>query len=215
MYQPPQFREERPEFHHALMRAHSLAMLITMGEGGLTANPVPLLLDTSVGEKGTLRGHLSRANAQWRNYDPSVECLAIFQGTDAYITPSYYAAKRETGKVVPTWNYVVVQAYGRMTVRDDQDWLRRQVQELTEEHEQARSEPWQVSDAPSEYIEAQLRGIVGIEIEITRIEGKWKVSQNRSDADITGVIDGLRSEERASSAEMATLVEQFRPKRSR
>ena len=206
MYQPPHFREERTEVQHALMRAHPLALLVTFGEGGLTANPVPLILHPERGEKGVLRGHLARANPQWRSFDPSVECLAVFQGVDAYITPSWYATKRETGKVVPTWNYAVVQAYGRLTVIEDAGWLGEQVRSLTDRHEAARPAPWAVMDAPENFVRAQLKGIVGIEIAIDRIEAKWKVSQNRNEADRAGVTEGLLGEEDEAARAMASLV---------
>ena len=206
MYQPPHFREERTEVQHALMRAHPLALLVTFGEGGLTANPVPLILHPERGEKGVLRGHLARANPQWRSFDPSVECLAVFQGVDAYITPSWYATKRETGKVVPTWNYAVVQAYGRLTVIEDAGWLGEQVRSLTDRHEAARPAPWAVADAPENFVRAQLKGIVGIEIAINRIEAKWKVSQNRNEADRAGVTEGLLGEEDEAARAMASLV---------
>jgi transcriptional regulator len=206
MYQPPHFREERTEVQHALMRAHPLALLVTFGEGGLTANPVPLILHPERGEKGVLRGHLARANPQWRSFDPSVECLAVFQGVDAYITPSWYATKRETGKVVPTWNYAVVQAYGRLTVIEDAGWLGEQVRSLTDRHEAARPAPWAVADAPENFVRAQLKGIVGIEIAIDRIEAKWKVSQNRNEADRAGVTEGLLGEEDEAARAMASLV---------
>ena len=210
MYQPPAFREERLEVQHAFMRAHPLAMLVTMGRG-LAANPVPLVLDPSGGAFGTLRGHLARANDQWSTYDPAVECLAIFQGADGYVTPSWYETKRETGKVVPTWNYAVVQAYGRMTAIDDPAWLRAQVDALTRQHESSRAAPWAVTDAPPAFVAAQLKGIVGIEIEITRIEAKWKLSQNRKAADIAGVVEGLRADGTPQAQELADLVAARRP----
>ena len=206
MYQPSHFREERTEVQHALMRAHPLALLVTFGEGGLTANPVPLILHPEHGERGVLRGHLARANPQWRSFDPSVECLAVFQGADVYVTPSWYATKRQTGKVVPTWNYAVVQVYGRLTAVEDSGWLREQVRSLTDRHEAARSAPWAVADAPDDFVRSQLKGIVGIEIAIGRIEAKWKVSQNRNEADRAGVAEGLLGEEDEGARAMASLV---------
>ena len=206
MYQPPHFREERSEVQHALMRAHPLALLVTFGEGGLTANPVPLILHAEDGERGVLRGHLARANRQWRTFDPEVESLAVFQGAEAYITPSWYATKRETGKVVPTWNYAVVQVYGRMRVIEDAAWLGEQVRSLTDRHEADRPAPWAVADAPEDFVRAQLKGIVGIEIAIGRIEAKWKVSQNRNEADRAGVAEGLLGEDDETAQAMAALV---------
>lgn len=210
MYQPPAFREERLEVQHAFMRAHPLALLVTMGSG-LTANPVPLVLYSAEGPFGTLRGHLARANDQWSTFDPTVECLAVFQGEDGYVSPSWYKTKQDTGKVVPTWNYAVVQAYGRMTAIEDPAWLRAQIDALTAQHESGRAHPWAVGDAPSDFVAAQLKGIVGIEIAITRIEAKWKVSQNRSAADVEGVVRGLRADATPQSQAMADLVAERRP----
>lgn len=207
MYQPPQFREDRLEIQHALMRARPLGMLVTMGREGLVANPIPFVLDAAASANGTLRAHLSRANSQWRDFDPSQEALVIFQGEEAYITPAWYEGKREHGKVVPTWNYTVVQAHGRMTVQDDPAWLLKQIEAMTRQQEAALPEPWEVADAPEPFIAAQLKGIVGIEIEITRIEGKWKVSQNRSEGDRRGVSEGLRRIGDDASRLMADLVD--------
>ncbi len=207
MYQPPHFREDRLDVQHALIGAHPLGLLVTFGGAGLTANPVPFVLEPSASRLGTLKAHLSRANSQWRDFDPAHEALVIFQGADAYITPSWYEAKREHGKVVPTWNYAIVQAYGRIKVMDDPEWLLRQVSAMTAAQEAGLPEPWAVTDAPADFVAAQLRGIVGIEIEITRIEGKWKASQNRSEADRQGVMAGLRSSDDDASQRMADLVE--------
>ncbi len=207
MYQPEHHREDDLGVQHALIRAHPLGLLVTAGGGGLEANPIPFVLDAAAGRKGVLRGHLARANRQWRDFDPSIEALVVFQGAEAYITPSWYATKAETGKVVPTWNYTMVQAHGPLRVMDDADWLRRQVDALTRTQEGARAEPWQVADAPDAFVAAMLRGIVGIEIEIARIEGKWKVSQNRPEADRAGVVTGLREQGSAAAAAMAALVQ--------
>ena len=207
MYQPPHFREDRLEVQHALIRAHPLGLLVTLGSKGLEANPIPFVLDASASPYGTLKAHLSRANRQWQDFDPAREALTVFQGSEAYITPSWYAAKREHGKVVPTWNYAIVQAYGRLTIIDDSAWLLQQITAMTEVQEAARPEPWAVSDAPEAFVAAQLKGIVGIEIEITRIEAKWKVSQNRSEADRLGVTAGLRARQDEASQQMAELVE--------
>ena len=207
MYQPPHFREDRLEVQHALIEARPLGLLVTSGRTGLLANPIPFVLEPKASPLGTLKAHLSRANAQWRDFDPDQEALVVFQGPEAYITPSWYEAKREHGKVVPTWNYAMVQAYGRLRVMDDPDWLMRQISTLTARQESARPEPWAVSDAPAPFVAAQIKGIVGIEIEIARIEGKWKVSQNRSEADRRGVAEGLRLAEDDASRDMAELVE--------
>jgi transcriptional regulator len=194
MYQPPHFREDRLAVQHALIRAHPLGLLITAGPAGLQANQVPMLIDSGASENGTLRAHLAHANPQLEELASARECLVVFQGPQRYITPSWYPTKRETGKVVPTWNYITVHAWGRPQVIDDAAWLRKQVGELTASNENARSAPWAIDDAPADFIASQLRAIVGIEIPITRIEGKWKVSQNRPAADREGVIAGLRGE---------------------
>jgi transcriptional regulator len=207
MYQPPHFREDRLEVQHALIGAHPLGLLVTSGRTELLANPIPFVLDPEASPLGTLKAHLSRANAQWRDFDPDREALVVFQGPEAYITPSWYEAKREHGKVVPTWNYAMVQAYGRIRIKDDPEWLLRQISAMTARQESARPEPWAVGDAPASFVAAQIKGIVGIEIEISRIEGKWKVSQNRSEADRRGVAAGLRLAEDDASREMAELVE--------
>ncbi len=207
MYQPQHHREDDLGVQHALIRAHPLGLLVTAGADGLEANPIPFVLDPSAAPKGVLRGHLARANRQWRDFDPSTEALVVFQGAEAYITPSWYATKAETGKVVPTWNYAMVQAYGALRVIEDVDWLRAQIGALTQAQEEKRPAPWQVSDAPAPFVAAMLRGIVGIEIEIARIEGKWKVSQNRPEADRNGVVAGLSAEGSATATAMAGLVE--------
>jgi transcriptional regulator len=192
MYQPPHFREDRLEVQHALIRAHSLGLLVTAGPGGLQANHVPFLVDADGSGHGRLRSHLARANPQWHELAAVTECLVVFQGPQQYISPSLYPTKREHGKVVPTWNYITVHAWGRPQVVDDAAWLRRQVEDLSLHKEGSRPAPWYVSDAPEPFVAAQLKGIIGIEIPIARIEGKWKVSQNRPAVDQTGVVAGLR-----------------------
>ena len=194
MYQPPHFREDRIEVQHDLIRAHPLGLLITAGPGGLMANPIPFVLDAAASERGTLRAHLARANPQWRDLGAVEECLVVFQGPQAYVTPSWYATKQETGKVVPTWNYATVHAWGRPQIMDSEGWLRSQIDALTAQKEEPRALPWQVADAPEAFVAAQIKGIVGIEIPIARIEGKWKVRQNRPEADRAGVFQGLRAE---------------------
>ncbi len=207
MYQPPHFREDRLEVQHAFIRAHPLGLLVTIGSTGLVANPIPFALDPAASSHGTLKAHLSRANSQWQDFDPAQEVLTVFQGPEAYITPSWYAAKGEHGKVVPTWNYAIVQAYGRMRVVNDPSWLLQQITAMTAVQEAEQPKPWGVSDAPEAFVAAQLKGIAGIEIEITRIEAKWKVSQNRSEADRLGVTAGLRLSPDDASQQMAELVE--------
>jgi transcriptional regulator len=171
----------------------------------LLANPFPILIDSAASERGTLRLHMARANPQWRELAVVEQCLAVFQGAQEYITPSWYPTKRETGKVVPTWNYVTVHTWGRPRVIEDAAWLRRQLDDLTLLKEGGRSAPWKVDDAPQKYVAAQMRAIVGVEIAIDRIEGKWKVSQNRPEADRLGVVSGLQ-DSGTSSEVMAVLV---------
>ncbi len=206
MYQPPHFREDRLEVQHALIRAHPLGLLVTHGRSGLIANPIPFVLDDTVSHHGILRAHLSRANPQWRDFDPDQEALVVFQGVDTYITPSWYEAKREHGKVVPTWNYAIVQACGRIRVMETSDWLLEQVTAMTSAQEAERAEPWAVGDAPADFLAGQMKGIVGVEINITRIEGKWKVSQNRPEGDRRGVAAGLRASPAENTGQMADWV---------
>jgi transcriptional regulator len=205
MYQPPHFREDRREIQHALIATHSLGLLITAGPGGLQANAIPFFIDATASGHGTLRAHLARANPQLRELAQVDECLVVFQGPQAYVSPSLYPTKLETGKVVPTWNYITVHAWGRPQVMDDAAWVAHQVDDLTRHKEAARAAPWQVSDAPEPFLAAQLKGIVGLQIPIARIEGKWKVSQNRNAADQAGVAEGLRGEGTEAGV-MASLV---------
>jgi transcriptional regulator len=204
MYQPPAFREERRDVLHALIRAHPLATLVTAGAKGLSANLIPFMIDPTRGAEGVLRAHLARANDQIAELGSVTEALVIFQGPESYITPSWYASKAEHGRVVPTWNYAVVQAWGRPTVIDDPVWLRQQIEELTRAQEGRRAKPWHVGDAPDAFIASQVRAIVGLEIPIARIEGKWKASQNRPMADREGVVTGLVTE--GQSPAMARIV---------
>ncbi|ACA20852.1 FMN-binding negative transcriptional regulator [Methylobacterium sp. 4-46] len=207
MYQPPHFREDRLGVQHDLIRAHPLGLLVTAGPGGLMANPIPFLIDGQASERGTLRAHLARANPQWRDLGAVAECLVVFQGPQDYVTPSWYETKRETGKVVPTWNYATVHAWGAPRVIEEAGWLRRQIEDLTRLREAGRPAPWAVGDAPEPFIAAQIRGIVGIEIPITRIEGKWKMSQNRPEADRAGVLAGYRAMGGEGAAMAAAVAE--------
>jgi transcriptional regulator len=206
MYLPIHHREDDRARQFGLIRERPLGLLVTSGPGGLIANLIPFLLDESRGENGTLIAHMARANPQWCEADGVREALVVFQDIDTYITPSWYATKRETGMVVPTWNYAIVQAYGSFRAIEDAAWLRDQIEQLTQRHESARAEPWHVSDAPENFVEKQVRAIVGIEIPITRIDGKWKVSQNRPAADREGVVAGLREQGDAESLRMADMV---------
>lgn len=203
MYLPPHFQEDRPEVLRALIAEFPLAALVTLGPDGLAANHVPLLYDPEPGPLGTLRGHLARGNPQWRSFQEDVEALAIFQGPQAYVSPNWYPTKQETGRVVPTWNYAVVHAYGRLSVYSDPDRLRAFLDDLTAQHEAGQPKPWTPADAPAEYIQGLLQGIVGIDIAITRLEGKWKVSQNQPEANRTGAAAGL---EAIGESAMASLI---------
>lgn len=207
MYLPAHHREDDPQHIQALIQARPLGLLVTNGPGGLIANPIPFLLDMSRGAHGTLVAHMARANPQWQEADDQREALVVFQDADAYITPAWYATKHETGKVVPTWNYATVHAWGPLRAIDDPAWLHKQIRQLTATQESPREKPWAVEDAPERFIDMQVRAIVGIEVPIARIEGKWKVSQNRSDADRAGVIAGLRDEPDADAWRVADMVE--------
>jgi transcriptional regulator len=205
MYVPPAFREDDLAALHVTMREARLANLVTATDEGLVATPLPLFLAPEEGPYGTLYGHLARANPQWR-LPPTGDAMALFMGPDAYVTPSWYAAKLEHGKVVPTWNYVAVHAYGPAEFFEDPDRLLEVVTRLTNLHEQSRAEPWAVTDAPASFIRAQLKGIVGLRLPITRIEGKRKMSQNRSAGDRAGVAAGLAASDRAFERAAAALI---------
>ena len=207
MYTPPAFREDDPDILRAIIGEAGLATFVTSTAEGLIATPLPLFLDTAEGPFGTLYGHLAKANRQW-TLEPSGEALAIFSGPDAYVTPSWYRSKREHGKVVPTWNYVAVHAYGAVEFFDDPERLLGVVTRLTEHHEKGRSEEWAVSDAPERFVAAQLRGIVGLRMPVARVEGKRKLSQNRPEADREGVASGLSESSRESDRILGALVGQ-------
>jgi transcriptional regulator len=202
MYNPPAFKVEDLNRQHQLIREHPLGLLISLGPDGLQASPLPFHLVPEGSVFGRLQAHLSRANPHWKTLDGH-DVLVVFQGPDAYVTPMWYRSRSEHGKVVPTWNYVMVQVHGTVRVMDDPEWVRSQITRLTHAHESPRAEPWHVTDAPASYIDAQIKGIVGLEIDIRRIEGKWKVSQNRPDADRNGVAEGF---EASGDASMARLV---------
>nr|WP_314875246.1 FMN-binding negative transcriptional regulator [uncultured Pseudomonas sp.] len=204
----------KPHQEHDLQRLHQqmletrLAVLITHGEEGLLASHIPVLIDTAQGEYGTVYGHLARANRQWHALQQGTEALLVFAGADAYVSPSFYPSKAATHKVVPTWNYLAVHAYGSAEVIEDGAALLDIVSHLTDRHEHGRDTPWQVSDAPSDYIEGMLRAIVGFRLPITRIQGARKLSQNRSAEDVAGVRDGLAS---SSDPQDNQLAAQMRP----
>jgi transcriptional regulator len=207
MYVPKQFEEPRVDVMHELIRARPLATLVTLSASGLNANHIPLHLSEAPAPFGTLRGHVARANPLLNDLATDVEALAVFHGPDAYITPSWYATKKETGKVVPTWNYAVVHAYGFLRVVDDAAWLRAQLETLTAYNEASFPEPWAVSDAPREHVEKIMAAIVGVEIVITKLLGKWKVSQNQPSQNQAGVVAGLRASGLPHALAMAALVE--------
>ena len=206
MYTPKHFNESRTEVMHDLMRACPLATLVTTTENGLTANHIPLILSENPLPFGTLQGHVARANPIWRESLSSVETLVVFYGSDAYITPGWYATKKETGKVVPTWNYAVVHAYGTLRVVDDAEWLRSQIEKLTAYHESEYDEQWKLTDAPNDNIEKLISAVVGIEIVITKLQGKWKVSQNQPPKIKECVIRVLQTLRKAHDSSMAQLI---------
>lgn len=194
MYIPNSFRERRTENLHALIQAQPLGLLITHGASGLQASPLPFVLYPQEGDCGVLRTHLARANPHWQELDGQSECLVMFQGENGYISPSWYPSKGETHRAVPTWNYIAVEARGTPSVIQDAAWLHRQLADLTRCHEGLRPLPWSLEDAPADYLAAQMQAIVGIEIPITHLEGKFKLSQNKNAQDKAGVIHGLQDE---------------------
>lgn len=211
MYLPKLFEENDPQRLREFIRRHPLATLVSQDANGLCADHIPMLAEADADGTALLRGHVARANPLWRHLGAGVPALAIFQDAGGYITPSWYATKAESGKVVPTWNYVAVHVEGIGRAVDDPEWLRAFLTRLTATNESSRPEPWKLTDAPEDYIASQLRAIVGIEVRATRLAGKWKVSQNRTARDIDGVIAGLRSRGDADALRMAADVEARRP----
>ncbi len=209
MYRPAPFREDDLENQLDLVRANPLGLIISQSSQGLLADPVPFLVEHDGQGQLTLRAHLSRANPHWQALQAGQECLVVFQGAEGYISPGWYETKRQTGKVVPTWDYAAVQMWGIPTVTESPTWLRQQLAGLTALHEGKQPQPWHIEDAPAEYIAANIKGIIGIEIAVTRREGKWKMSQNRTPADIDGVIAGLRAGD-AAQQQLADEVERRR-----
>jgi len=206
MYLPTQFKEDSVPAMHAAIAQARIGTLVTIGEDGMEASHVPMLIDAEPTPYGTLRGHVSKGNPQWRRTKTDVPALAMFLGPNTYITPSWYETKRQTGKVVPTWNYVAVHAYGTVRFFDGADELLALVTRLTRTHEGKRAAPWAVSDAPADFIQSQLKGIVGFELPVVRLEGKWKMSQNRSAEDRAGVVEGLRREGGIEEKVVADIV---------
>jgi transcriptional regulator len=215
MYLPKDFREERVPALHEAIRQIALATLVTLGPDGVEASHVPMLIDPEPAPFGTLRGHLARANPQWRRVAAGTQALAIFLGPETYITPSWYATKRASGKVVPTWNYVAVHAYGALRIVDDAAWLLALVTRLTATHEAGRAQPWAVSDAPADYIAGMVKAIIGFELPIARLEGKWKMSQNRPAEDRAGVVEGLMRDGGPGQRAVADIVAGATPSEKR
>ena len=214
MYIPNSFAEHDLPTLFAFLEAQPLAALVTDSKpAGLFATHLPLVLDRTRGSMGTLIGHFARANPHHAHIaGGATEALVIFAGPDAYITPTWYRTKQETGRVVPTWNYVAVHAYGTLRLRDDPQFLRQHLEALVSRHEKDRVHPWHVSDAPEDFIAQQMKAIVAIELVIDRLEGKWKMSQNRSAADIDGVIGGLGSSKNVRDHAVASIVAERRTK---
>jgi len=208
MYLPSHFEETRTEVLHQFMHERPLATLVTLGAAGLNANHLPFELDTEPLPNGTLRCHVARANPVWHDHSRDTEALIIFHGPQVYISPSWYETKKQSGEVVPTYNYAVVHAYGALRIIEDRAWLRGLVTRLTERFESASAAPWQVSDAPADFIEKQLGAIVGIEIAVTRLAGKWKASQNRPALDRAGVVEALGDSADADSLAIAQMIKE-------
>lgn len=206
MYTPQAFGETRLPVLHELMKSRSFCSLVTMSSSGLFASHLPMVLHENGSSLGILQGHLSRANKQWSDFDSRVPALAIFSGAQHYISPAWYPEKKEHGKVVPTWNYAVVHAYGKLRIIEDSEWLMAHLQELTEKHEKAMPIPWNISDAPEDFIQSMSKGIVGLEFTISKLEGKWKLSQNRSENARQGVRKGLEDLNDLESIAMKNLM---------
>ncbi len=208
MYIPRHNEEKRVAVMQALMVSHPLATLVTLGTHGLFASHIPMVFEDDGSEFGRLKGHISRANTQWRDFSPTVDALAIFAGDQHYVSPTWYSENGEHAEQVPTWNYAVVHAYAPLKVIEDEQWLLAHVTSLTNIHEAGFPAPWKVSDAPKDFIGSLLKGIIGLELPIRRLEGKWKVSQNRTAREKQGVIDGLTKLNTPESLAMKALVEE-------
>ena len=212
MYAPEHFAEQRLDILHAAIRGIGFSSLTSHGEDGLQASHVPTLLDAAGGEFGVLEGHFARANPHWRSLAGGGDVLAIYTAADGYISPNWIPSKHETGKGVPTWNYLAIQAHGRIEVFDDAGALLDLVTRLTEVHEAGRAQPWAVADAPGAYIQGLLRAIVGFRITITRLEGAWKMSQNRTEPDQAGIRAALTANDDPRSAAVAAVMNALPPK---
>ncbi len=211
MYQPKHFEETRPEAMQALVASQPLCTLVTLSDEGLVADQIPMLLRPGEGSMGTLVGHVARANPLWRATRLDTPVLAIFQGPQHYISPNWYPSKQEHGKVVPTWNYVVVQVRGVLRIHDDAAWVRQQASQITDQQERASAKPWAVDDAPRDYTDSMIKAIVGISIEVTQWSGKWKVSQNQPGPNRAGVMDALAGFADANAEAMAAQVAAHAP----
>jgi transcriptional regulator len=209
MYAPKHFEETTIETMFQLIQSYPLGALISLDQDGINANHIPfeIMAPTQEMPFGTLRAHVARANSVWKNPDRLQEVLVIFQGPQAYITPTWYEEKKLSGKVVPTYNYAVVHGHGRLRVMDDAQWLREHLERLSDQQEITQTKPWKISDAPDDYIQKMLSAIVGIEIPLARLQGKWKVSQNRSEQDRVNIATGLRLSQDQNAHGMAALVE--------
>lgn len=206
MYLPAHFAEERDETIAQLIADYPLGTLVTLGSEGLSANHIPFLFDRTAGPHGTLRGHVARGNTVWHDHTAAHETLVIFQGPQAYISPNWYPTKQDEHRVVPTYNYAVVHAYGQLVIHDDEKWLRGFLGRLTKRMESPQPQPWKMGDAPQEYLTTMVQGIVGVEVVLSRLVGKWKVSQNRLPVDREGAAAGLRAAGGAEQAAMAMLI---------
>ncbi len=207
MYIPVKFRQQRSDVLHALIREYPFGTLVTSIDTGLSADHIPFVLHADVADNGALRGHIARSNPLRTADRVNREILVIFQGPQSYITPSWYPSKQEHGKVVPTWNYAVAHVYGNLQIHDSAQWLQTHLKTLTTQQEISHTAPWRVEDAPVEFIRLQMKGIVGLEIEITRIEGKWKLSQNKNEADRQGVVAGLKSLTGEDDGKLSNLMD--------
>ena len=216
MYIPAPFREADRTVLEAFIEAHPLGVLVTGSPAaGLYATHLPLMLDREHGASGVLRGHIARANPHHRLAGTTAEALVIFSGDDAYVTPAWYPSKARHGKVVPTWNYIAVHVQGTVRFIDDRDFLMTHLDRLTVRHETGRAHPWAMSDAPETYIEQMVAAVLGVEIEIASLEGKWKLSQNRAEDDIDGVVNGLQASSDAQAHALAAHVAAHRPRREK
>lgn len=212
MYVPTHFEESNVDVLHQLMQAHPFSTLITLSSTGINANHIPLHLIPQAGPFGALQGHVARANPVWSDLIHEVEALVIFQGPDAYISPSWYPTKQVDGKVVPTWNYITVHAYGTLRVIDDPAWVKNQLDSLTTQQEASFEKPWAIADAPKVFTDHMINAIVGVEILMTKLVGKWKLSQNQPALNQAGVVQGLQSLNQSEATRLASAVEKVQKK---